>query len=302
MEIQMLTGKALALLKVNAEDNKEKYCQPQSFIHEYLPTLEGMGQYCFGSTIIVPDVDLLEGGSDKDSENAKRIFEAFRGHLNRTQATDRRMWAYMTHDTFWGYMTKRWPIKDDSSVGSILDRYFFERGALRNGIERLYWSAALTYDEAADSYEYTDFLLSKQDLLNQMDRAFTKNKNVLLASLKVLKQNGGLSEDRTRQYFTRIRQAGGITVLDALSPDRAEKLCQNAYLESAEESYVQNGSRLVLVKEKSNIRMAVTIKNGAAYLGDKSKLPISWNVLRRCRVGSKIIIRKNNYQIVEISQ
>ena len=54
VEIQMLTGKALALLKVNAEDNKEKYCQPQSFIHEYLPTLEGMGQYCFGSTIIGP--------------------------------------------------------------------------------------------------------------------------------------------------------------------------------------------------------------------------------------------------------
>ena len=87
-----------------AEENKEKYCQPQSFIHEYLPALDGMGQYCFGSTIVVPDVDLVEGGSDKDSENAKRLFEAFRGHLNRTQATDRRMWAYMTHDTFWGYI------------------------------------------------------------------------------------------------------------------------------------------------------------------------------------------------------
>ena len=46
-----------------------------------------------------------------DFENSKILFESLK-QMNPTQATDYRIWTYLTHAMFWEYMAKRSPVKD----------------------------------------------------------------------------------------------------------------------------------------------------------------------------------------------
>ena len=300
MEIEMFSGKALTDLHSHISENYNHYFEETPFIKKYFATSDPVSKYCFDSTISIPEI-ILEEGKDavKDTENAKRLYEAFRGHVNRVQATDRRIWIYLTHETFWSYMQSRWPV---STEGTVTDRYFCDRGMLRNGIARLYWAAELSYDDEHDSYEYTDYLLSRQDLLNQMDRSFTKNRKVLLASLKVLKDSDRLSEDHQRAYFTQLRQEGGATLLDAMPSEQIEILCHRIYDRIKEETFVSANCRLVLQRIGTSQKIAVDIRNREMYLGKTKFNSVTWNQLRRMKVGSDFKVRRVNYKIIEITE
>ena len=55
-----------------------------------------------------------------DTENAIILYKEFQT-LNETQASDSRLWVYLTHVTLWKYMRKRWPLEkfnDDSELAS----------------------------------------------------------------------------------------------------------------------------------------------------------------------------------------
>ena len=117
-----------------------------------------------------------------DYENARSIHQQLSG-LTPVLAADPRLWARLTHVECWDHMQLHWPVDDSKSARFIRERYFFagtnSRALLRNGISRLWWSAAMTHDEKRknNKYELTKVILSRLDLAQQLlERSFSRGK------------------------------------------------------------------------------------------------------------------------------
>src|SRR5688572_9901109 len=59
-----------------------------------------------------------------DLENCILLYNGLK--LNETQASDSRLWTYLSHVVFWNYMRKRWAVEDirknDNPIGRVIDR------------------------------------------------------------------------------------------------------------------------------------------------------------------------------------
>jgi len=179
-----------------------------------------------GSTGIFISEGLVLDADKSDLENSKVIYEAFKT-LNETQASDERLWTYLTHVTFWKYMRERWAMEkpaEGKEVGRLKDRYFLRNinieSLTRNGISRLWWFPHLTYDEKrSNPYELTEILLSRADLSTGIvERGFGSNRNIRTALLEFLKDNPAIStnEDKTREVYKGLNLVGGVRNLPFL--------------------------------------------------------------------------------------
>lgn len=122
--------------------------------------------------IEIPKIELIlpDKNDTHDFENSKILFEALK-NLNPTQATDYRIWTYMTHKDFWSYMRKRSPVESQplgARTDYILTHWFIDkinsRDLMRNNISSLWWCAYLTYDSSReDPYELTKEVFSMLD-------------------------------------------------------------------------------------------------------------------------------------------
>jgi hypothetical protein len=186
-------------------------------------------------TLIIPGPK--ENPAASDSKNVRIVYGALKG-LTLTQATDSRIWVYLTHVQFWNYMRKRWPLEkqlarpkweDRNTWNYIVERYLLKpsnRLLLRNGISRLWWAGHATYDETRDDpFELTDVLLSKQDIaLQLLDRNPSRNGTFSRAFLTVVQQeeeDGVLSElSDTRKVLRRLVNdttlLAGVKAIDLL--------------------------------------------------------------------------------------
>lgn len=262
MKVHYMKQKALDSLQKDIADNLEKYQSSSRWIDQYFIAKEAP-KYYFETGIEVPDYELVLGGPETDFQNAKIVFEAFKGKLNPVQASDLRLWAYLAHVQHWDYMYRRWKIdvpdaEDELDDGKksprdkVLDRvkvrYFFgaSRGKafVRQGIARLYWSAYLTYDESnPNPYEFTEFFFSKQDIFTSItERSYARNKTLVLATLKELKKHPNLSRDDIRLFLAKLNQAGAITVLDFLDAQQASQLCEKLMNEVYNVPCIKEGS------------------------------------------------------------
>lgn len=165
-----------------------------------------------------------------DMDNIRIIHDSLK-ILHTHQATDERIWTYMTHFTYREYMLKRWPA---GSVSLIRERYFVNtptRGLVRNGISRLWWYGHLTYDSSfSDPYTLTETLMDEQDIALQLiDRTFSRNNAFLKNILRVLtdyKKTHGKKADRDdlRKLYVAINQIGGAQLLDFYDYNSIEKI------------------------------------------------------------------------------
>lgn len=174
-----------------------------------------------------------------DMENSITIYNELKS-LNETQASDTRLWTYLTHVNFWEYMRRRWPAEkfeeesedlfDELSVKNsqanfIISRYHLKtpnkRRLLRNGISRLWWYAHLTYDEKrGDPFELTRILLAHQDKAqNLLERSLGSNNKILVAVLEYLKSNSGLTREQVRDKIKEINLVGGVKNLHLLEQE-----------------------------------------------------------------------------------
>jgi hypothetical protein len=170
-----------------------------------------------------------------DFENTKIIYDALKG-LTLAQATDERLWASLTHFTFWKYMRARWAIEETTSKklnDYIKERYFVlphhARGLIRNGIARLWWYGYVSYDEKrSDPYELTRIMLKKLDIPESLlGRAFSYNRNITMNILEIIAELDSIGKpfykrDPFRDLMKYINQLGGVTVLDALDKSDLE--------------------------------------------------------------------------------
>ena len=96
--------------------------------------------------------------ASSDIDNAIAIYEAY-PDLNETQASDPRLWTYLSHVTLRDYVLARWPltgtceqIMNDkslkaSAINFVLSHWFAssnDRMLRRNAIARLWWAVHLT--------------------------------------------------------------------------------------------------------------------------------------------------------------
>lgn len=305
MKLLFLRQTALNLLQQEIQQNLPFYERTEPWLDDYFLTKD-IGNYSFESGIEIRDFELVPGGSDTDVENAKRLYESFRGALNRLQATDFRLWSFMTHTSCWDYMKTRWNLDEGggsfSVEGRITDRYFIASRSpyMRNGVSRLYWSAELTYDEDnSNPYEYLEYVLKYQDLaVNALDRQIGRAKNSILGNLKALKE-ADLNEDDRRLFFTKINQYGGVTLLDAISKQKSYDVSRRYIDYILGLPLVENGKSIGLKNIENGMIMRCVVINNKLVLG-KAELKTTDRLLRR-RKGSIIEINKAKWQIVEVN-
>lgn len=202
---------------VLATNNFEKYKLEEFPYEEKVPK---------GNTGIFINEDLALDGAKSDLENSKMLYEALK-NLNETQASDERLWVYLSLVTFWKYMRERWSMNkppEGKELGRLKDRYFLRNinieSLTRNGISRLWWFAHLTYDDRrSNPYELTEILLSRADLSTGIvERGFGSNRNIRTALLEFLKDNPGISTDegKTREIYKGLNLVGGVRNLPFL--------------------------------------------------------------------------------------
>ena len=304
MKLLFLRQSALSILQQEIQQNLGYYERTEPWLDEYF-LKKNASNYFFDSGIEVPCFQLVPGGPDTDIENAKLLYNSFRGKLNRVQATDFRLWTLQAHTNCWDYMKTRWELKDGGNYtteGRITDRYFIADRSpyMRNGISRLYWSAELTYDDGnSNPYEYLEYVLKYQDLVvGALDRQIGRAKSSILGNLKALKE-ADLNEDDRRLFFTKINQYGGVTLLDTISKEKSYDISQR-YIDSILKlPLVENGKSIKVKNIENGMIMRYNVNNGKLVLG-KSEVKTTDRLLRR-RKGSIIEINKGKWQIVEVN-
>lgn len=193
------------------------------------------------------DLLLMPNGSELfDDRNAERLYAALSG-ITLAQASDARLWTYLTHVKFWKYMRVRWAVdRVDSDadkvekrtvtrVATITSRYFLvgdkARGLTRNGIARLWWAGYTCHaGNQSDKHSYAKALFATQDVYaSLMERAFSKNRRIIQPVLSVLTKHleGGKPYDdreKVRELGKYLVLLGGAMVLDILDPPTMENV------------------------------------------------------------------------------
>lgn len=170
---------------------------------------------------------------DKDGSSAERLYALLKDKITPAQAADPRLWTYLSHETCWDYMIKRWNPAKIQAGGKTTDierRYFVKGTAIRSftrhGIARLWWLAHLTYDRKRnDPYELTKVLFRDQNIQHHLlERNFGMNRNVLHAILDIIKDDESLFlvpnvQTKMLNLGKLINRWGGVRMLDHLSKE-----------------------------------------------------------------------------------
>ena len=174
-----------------------------------------------------------------DPARCASIYKALQ-NLTPKQATDERIWAYLTHFVFWDYTRARWQLKGDKEKRKkiILSHFFVSgiRGMVRdNAVSRLWWMAHVCNRmkdcELADSL---GALLLKEDARKEiMERAtFCRSEPIFNSLMKFMlrsfKGNQQLHErGNFRQLSKELNRIGGVRVLDSMAQPHLDGLVEN---------------------------------------------------------------------------
>jgi hypothetical protein len=177
--------------------------------------------------------------AELEFKNAQMLFEAYK-NLSPEDASDERLWTYLTHTVFWEYMQKRTKIRSGSNEAKgeyILTHWFLEplspKTIARNDISRLWWGAYLTYQEGAeDPYALTKQLFSMQDYSRTLIEGVQgRNKNVLHGVLEFVIDNPELfkkrKEAKIRFIMRAVNRTGGYKLLSTVSKEEIKNILKN---------------------------------------------------------------------------
>jgi len=187
----------------------------------------------------IPDDLTVEGNRGVDVDNAPRLHE-YIGEMDRANASDARLWNYLSFATYRAYMEKRWPLTQNDSAdeawkGRVKDRWLLHTGAVtrgrlvRHGIARLWWVTHLTYFSHSnigitkdDPYAYTREVFKSEDRINALfDREVGAIPSVMAAVLDHATYLGTKATDkylqRIMQYLKLINGYREIGILDEAS-------------------------------------------------------------------------------------
>lgn len=201
------------------------------------------------STLLVPEnIPELVPTVEADVDNAIKLYDYLQ-NLDKTQASDKRLWIYLSHVTFREYTMQRWPLKvtkDEltnnqearrKAVSYLSERWFLSgnaRSLRRHSIARLWWAAYLTVSpwerdsdyfsslENSDRFVYTRTLFSNQDIVQQiLERKLGWSDRLLVVILEYLRQNPDFAQNRNavRNLIKELNLVLGYRKLTVLSFD-----------------------------------------------------------------------------------
>lgn len=186
-------------------------------------------------TVIEVDTFPILTVANGDYENARLLFEMLKG-IDRTLASDQRLWAWLAHVPFMKYMGERWPVGEqpgDKRSGYILGHWFVKTQAstsyMRHGIAMLWWGAFTTYSpERDDPFELTREFFSMQDYTRTIFGSLGRSDKFSRALLEYVVENPDLfsahKEARIRFLMRRLNYAGGYKIIPNLSMPDIKKL------------------------------------------------------------------------------
>lgn len=210
--------------KLSTEDGIEAYLNNELSITDE--------DLLLNTDILCPEnLKLLDPGSESDFEfqNSKNIYEAYK-QMTPVQATDIRIWTYLTHVIFWDYMKLRRPIEEqpqNKRASYILEHWFVDRVStaklLRNDISLLWWTAYLTYDQSRqDPYELTKEAFTMLDYTRHLlPGTQGRNTKFVHAILEFVLDNKNLfskhKEGKVRFLMRQLNYIAGYKILANLS-------------------------------------------------------------------------------------
>lgn len=268
MKIYFFKQSALDYFKTNINSNVSKYteCGCEWVEKEYKdPFIE--------YKIDVPDFQLyvdVNNPNKMDLENSKLIYYHLR-EISDSQATDERLWAGLSHSTFYNYVQKRWSgnreVNNMKKASYITTRYFFGQHSpkFRNTLCKLWWIGRLTYDEdnAENPFHLTD-VLGNNDMATRVNDLFTsnfsRNIKVVKAFLETVdefdKSGKIVNKDIFRSAVQYVNVLGGIYLLDYFDLETLKDMISKQITK-----YFLEGPDVLTTK-----------KNPTLYLYDKVKL------------------------------
>ncbi|MEX0981053.1 MAG: DUF6339 family protein [Bacteroidales bacterium] len=161
---------------------------------------------------------------DNDFETAVHIFEAF-PNLEPIQASDERLWTYLSHVDLYPYMIKRWDAVHNrtakDSTAYILEHWFLtstsQAGLLRHALSGLWWAVYLSVDNCRrDKYELTEILFRQLDFPTRTLGAYKlgRHKEAVIGILEFMHENEDLFnrnlQSKTRFITKHLNLLGGI--------------------------------------------------------------------------------------------
>lgn len=203
-------------------------------------TIETVGEL---PVLRIPEGDLATA----DLENAIALYEYYK-LLDETQASDSRLWTYLSHVDFRKYTLYRWGIKgkyedykDEAPrkkvIKQLLDHWFVgesDRALRRHALARLWWAVHLTYApwerepeffgdiKENDPYYFTRILLSTQDIYQQvLERSMGRSSHILITVLEYLGTNVEFarSRDKVRKLMKELNLVYGTKKVILLDRD-----------------------------------------------------------------------------------
>lgn len=239
MILKMYTDYLLNELKTNRINNIALYDSPTSFASTLVSNYD-MELYSLDIDVEFPQLDdtiaSKENGKSQweiDFENCVKLHKEFilKYNISLGVLSDERFIAYLTHDVYYNYMQKRWPINGKES--RLSQKYFLPTGSqsfTRNLFLKFFWYAYITYNkELEDPYELTRIAFEYADPVNQiMERKYGRNQKIVHAALTAIKNIGSKELNRKRTIYGKtINNILSLYALDVCRPEDLVKLFED---------------------------------------------------------------------------
>ena len=250
-KIRVLSTGATRALKDQISNNIDRYKSGQ---HDWLDELFADKKNTVRSVVTDSGIVLKIGqkhSTEYDAYNAQLLYEGY-PEITPAIAADERIWASLCHNQHYDYMMNRWPVEPDrahhqTEKGIIEQRYFFLYGPRksqeRNGLSRLWLSAAVTYDESRDDpYELTKVLLQDTNFIMYMfGHTFGSNRNVVQGTMeavnKIQQERGErISKTPLTSFAAKLNLLSGVTMLDRYSKQEIQAMAESHFREQLEKA------------------------------------------------------------------
>ena len=186
--------------------------------------------YDADQVLMIPNIEFIEGFSDKldvndDFKSAIQIYEVLK-NLEPVQASDERLWTYLSHVDLYAYMIKRWNAVLTGTATNekeyIFEHWFLKSSAqsnlLRHSLSGLWWAVYLSVDEARgeNKYDLTKILFRQLDFPTRTLGTYKlgRHKEAVIGILEFIEENSDLFatkfELKTRFLTKHLNLVGGV--------------------------------------------------------------------------------------------
>ena len=249
MKLYIMKREALETLKANLQIAYAKYYTESS--NSWIIDLCGEDAFIEFKEIPYFELSELDTGLGKgeiDLRNCKILYEKLM-FLSESQASDERLWAGLTHATFYNYMRKRWeygygkkPKSAEKEAGELKSRFFYSGGTragfYRNTLAKCWWVGRNTYDASneANHFERLD-VIGSNDINSKVTEffynfTFSSNPYVLDGIINALRyfKNEGIAvsvREHIRPAMSYLNAVGGAVVIDCIPKEEITDIIVN---------------------------------------------------------------------------